>query len=383
MSTRPLLAAAVALCVAHLSLATHKHAAAADLLTIGSTAPPLDIEHWVQNGGGKYKPVTKFEDGKVYIVEFWATWCGPCVQSMPHIAQLQKDYAESVQVVSVSDEELETVERFLQRPVRGAKEDADGNVPTYRELTKGYCLTTDPDGSSSADYMEAAAQGGIPTAFIVGKDAKIEWIGHPMSMDAPLKQIVNDTWDREAFAAQLKAEQEAQRLMQAVFAAMDSGDFDKAVKLVDAELEKTDNLQLAMLKLDVLFTAKRLDAAAEHLQSIFKKLADHPSETNAVAWQVYQIAAQGGPSDAKLTSASVAAAKASLTKAKDQEVRASLMDTIAHFMYLAGDAAGALALEKQALPMASDTDRAFMENFVEELQEAVNQKDTVKEDNAK
>ena len=43
-------------------------------LTIGSKAPALDVEHWVQNGEGKFKPVTKFENGKVYIVEFWATW---------------------------------------------------------------------------------------------------------------------------------------------------------------------------------------------------------------------------------------------------------------------------------------------------------------------
>ncbi len=94
----------------------------ADLLTIGSNAPALDIEHWVQNGNGKFKPVTKFVNGKVYVVEFWATWCGPCIQSMPHLAKLQTEYADKgVQLISISDEDLETVEKFLDRPVRAPK----------------------------------------------------------------------------------------------------------------------------------------------------------------------------------------------------------------------------------------------------------------------
>ena len=68
-------------------------------------APALDIEHWIQDGNGFFKPVKKFEAGKVYVIEFWATWCGPCIASMPHLAELQNKYrGRDVQVISVSDE---------------------------------------------------------------------------------------------------------------------------------------------------------------------------------------------------------------------------------------------------------------------------------------
>ena len=79
------------------------------ILTIGSAAPELDIEHWVHNGESRLQPVTSFVEGKVYVVEFWATWCGPCIYSIPHLSQLQRQYADQgVTLISISDEPLET-----------------------------------------------------------------------------------------------------------------------------------------------------------------------------------------------------------------------------------------------------------------------------------
>ena len=168
-------------------------------LTIGSAAPPLIIENWVQDGNGAFEPVTTFSKSHVYVVEFWATWCGPCVASMPHLAELQGEYSDKqVQIISITTEDLKTVEAFLDRNVRGDDE------KTYRELTAAYCLTSDPDRSCYADYMEAAQQQGIPTAFIVGKDGHIEWIGHPNRLDEPLGSIVDSTWDRDLFAAEFE-----------------------------------------------------------------------------------------------------------------------------------------------------------------------------------
>ncbi len=90
-----------------------------DRLGVGSKAPALDVEHWISDGDGKFSSVSQFKPGHVYVVEFWATWCRPCVASMPHLSELQKKYQDKdLQIISISDEDLETVQAFLERPTR-------------------------------------------------------------------------------------------------------------------------------------------------------------------------------------------------------------------------------------------------------------------------
>src|SRR5688572_6824044 len=66
-------------------------------LMIGDPAPAIQVAEWVQG-----KPVAKFEPGSMYVVEFWATWCGPCKVAIPHLNELSKTYAGKVQFIGVS-----------------------------------------------------------------------------------------------------------------------------------------------------------------------------------------------------------------------------------------------------------------------------------------
>ena len=58
-------------------------------LKVGDPAPPLAISNWLHG-----EKVAGFESGRVYVVEFWATWCGPCRQIMPHMGDLQDEYRD-------------------------------------------------------------------------------------------------------------------------------------------------------------------------------------------------------------------------------------------------------------------------------------------------
>ena len=98
-------------CIAALCLSlTAVAAAQREKLQVGDEAPGLDIDAWV-----KGEAVT-IETGRVYVVEFWATWCGPCRKSIPHLTKLQKEYgSDGLTIIGISDEEADVVKPFVQR----------------------------------------------------------------------------------------------------------------------------------------------------------------------------------------------------------------------------------------------------------------------------
>jgi thiol-disulfide isomerase/thioredoxin len=96
--------------------------------------------------------------GKVVVIEFWATWCGPCRASIPHLKELNAKYAsKGLTLVSLTDERAEVAEPFVKQ-----------NGMDY------------PIGTDSSTG-EAYGVTGIPHAVVVGKDGKVAWEGHPMS----------------------------------------------------------------------------------------------------------------------------------------------------------------------------------------------------------
>lgn len=220
---------------------------AADQLTIGSKAPAIAVEQWMS----KTEPDTAFEPGKVYVIECWATWCGPCVASIPHLRDLQLRHGDAITIFSISDEPRDTIEQFLDREREG---------PTYRDLTGEYWVGSDPDGSVSRDYMQAAGLGGIPSAFIVGKTGEIEWIGHPMRIDDPVAQVLPGTWDRDAHRREQEQEQESREKLRVVSQHMHEKQFAEAKAAIELLLERE---WPPAIRTNILITKRRIEKEAQ------------------------------------------------------------------------------------------------------------------------
>jgi thiol-disulfide isomerase/thioredoxin len=363
-------ASLAAVLAATLMLSSAATVNADDTLTIGDKAPALDIEHWVSDRDGQFSGFTGFEKDKVYIVEFWATWCGPCISSMPHIVETQDEYADKgVQIISVSREKLETVEKFLKRKVRGEKE------MTYAELTSAYCLTTDPDGSVSKDYMEAAGQGGIPTAFIVGKTGQIEWIGHPMQMDKPLEEIVADEWDRDTFAKKFAIEQKAGLAMSSIMRLVRDEKADEALKSLDSFLENdsegVDRRTISRMKSMRKSIAMEVggEVAVAAFAAMLEEAGDNQRMVSRLTRRVISQKKDGKEIDDKILKAACEAAEKSVAVAEEagkDELTAQAMDTHANLLYLCGKLEDAIDVQKKAVALS---DNKKLAKFLEELEE--------------
>ncbi|MBX7246651.1 MAG: TlpA family protein disulfide reductase [Candidatus Sumerlaeaceae bacterium] len=144
---------------------------------LGVAAKPLDVAEWAK---GTTVTLSEGLGKNIYVVEFWATWCPPCRTSIPHLTKLQKEFKDKgVVIIGVSAEPAETVKPFVNK--QGEAMD--------------YAVAVDNDRATDRAYMKAFGAEGIPTAFIVNKEGRIAWVGHPMEMDKPLAAIVAGTYD--------------------------------------------------------------------------------------------------------------------------------------------------------------------------------------------
>ena len=343
-------------------------------LSIGSKAPNLSVNHWVRDASRKQFEDKSFAPGKVYIVEFWATWCGPCISAMPHMAELQQVYADKgVQIVSVTDERPTTVEFFLEREVRGQSttEDKDEKTKTYGELTSVYHLASDPDGSTSKSFMEAANRNGIPCVFLIGKQGLIEWIGHPMVVDDPLDRVVNDTWDRVAFVEEYEARQRANDVLTAVSRHMRSNDIKKAVEVIDEFLATSELAQekrrFKTIKFQLLAnnTGYYSDASKFALELLNEDGYDAES-ANDLTWTIYELAESGDFENQDVLKAAISLAQKGV-ELSDAQLKPYIMDTVAHLQHFIGDHETAYRTQRKAYRIATDEQKANLIEFLDEL----------------
>ncbi len=189
-------------------------------LSVGDEAPNVNVETWIK---GTFDP----SSAEVYIIEFWATWCGPCKKSIPHLTALQEEYADDgLVIVGIStDKDTALVEGFVKR----------------QGIKMNYVVGIDNRNRTERSWMKAAGLNSIPSAFIVDKNNIIQFIGNPLEedFDEILHKVMSGRYD-------LKKTLKAQPSIDNARKYRDLNSWDEAVKYYEDALT-VDNYVFAEL----------------------------------------------------------------------------------------------------------------------------------------
>ncbi|MCC6321248.1 MAG: redoxin family protein [Phycisphaerales bacterium] len=337
-------------------------------LIVGDMAPKLEVEKFI-----KGEAVTGYEKGKVYVVEFWATWCGPCIKAFPHLSELQAKHKGKVTFVGVNIWEDSRGSKYSEETAKEVAEfvEKQGDKMSYTVAYDGAAKKMDKA------FMRAAGKSGIPAAFIVNGEGKVAWIGHPARMDSVLDDVLAGKWDIKKAADESKAEKEsADKARQAMEKARPTiervrearenekwEDLVKALgelKAIDPERFAQADVERFMVYINELKQADKAYAMKDELLAN-KAIASNGMLCNQIAWTL--VDPEGDVKNPNVEFALAFAAKGcEVTENKNP----AIIDTLARCHWLKGDKAKAIELQEKAIKLCeSDEDFSEMKSDLE------------------
>lgn len=130
-------------------------------VAVGDPAPPVTAAAWL----GAAPEL----EGRAVLVEFWGTWCAPCVASMPHVQDLWSRYRdEGLAVAAISYESLDVLRPWIE--------------------SRSYTLPVGSDPEKVC--IEAFGVRGWPSTFVIGRDGRVLYAGPPMGAEPYVQQAL-------------------------------------------------------------------------------------------------------------------------------------------------------------------------------------------------
>ena len=155
----------------------------------GERAPDLEGVRWIHR-----EPVERFETGRVYVIEFWSTWCAACIESIDALNELAHRYEADATFIAIHIWQRDSAPKpaaFLA-----------GRLNSEKPIM-AFSVAEDVDDTLAKTWMNATGNGGLPTAMIVDRTSRLTWFGHSKELDEPLKAIVERTFDTRRRVAEM------------------------------------------------------------------------------------------------------------------------------------------------------------------------------------
>ncbi len=215
---------------------------------IGDKAPAVTVAKWIT----EEPPALPGKEGasqRVFLVEFWATWCPPCLKSIPHLAELQKKHRKGgLVILGISNEEPETIKAFIKSKMK---------MP--------YFVGNDDEMKTTSDWTDDIQT--IPHAFLVNKSGIVVWSGNPLDMavmDKVIEQVLAGKYDLEAAKSAAATQEKFKVLLMELNAARTTHNEQEIFKILDRMIAlRPHELHPYLIKRESLREFKRESEIAE------------------------------------------------------------------------------------------------------------------------
>lgn len=266
--------------LALLLLFAHFAQAQPNYLLPGEPAPTFKVGGWA-----KGEPISEIKKERITVIEFWATWCAPCIEAMPHLSQQALRYQDQVDVIAIS--------------IREEGEDIPGQVQKFVQANSNkmqYRVAWDGNNHMFENWYKPSGVLGIPAAIIVNEQGIITWIGHTMELDEALAATamgtVNIPQNRAIYLKQVK-EYETTRKWTADFneaKKLFSEDDETAAEKIFADLAQrkpSERINIEVEKL-ILISQKSEGRALVQISARHKRGTEEDTEILALLAELIQ-----------------------------------------------------------------------------------------------
>jgi thiol-disulfide isomerase/thioredoxin len=223
---------------------------------IGSEVSDYPNVQWIQG-----EQVKKFDKNKIYIVECWATWCGPCKAAIPHVNELHKKFGDKIVIIGqdVWETNMKKVQDFVKK---------EGDGMSYR-----IAYASGQESDFSVKFMKAAGINGIPHTFVI-QDNKVVWMPNPSELsEEALQLLIDGTFSLEA-AKVLNPARKYDGLRSLIFKEQK---YDQAMLMLDSILNKYPFEDTGVMMKWVLYG--KMEKPLDGIKYLKQAYDQHPTST--------------------------------------------------------------------------------------------------------
>lgn len=128
--------------------------------------PPLEVQGWLN------APAAPEVEGRVVVLDAWATWCGPCIGSLPGMVETHKQYGDRALFIGLTPENA------------SKREQVESTIARF----EGFDW---PVGYGASPTLQALGVTGIPALFVFDEQGKAVWAGHSVpELRAQLERVL-------------------------------------------------------------------------------------------------------------------------------------------------------------------------------------------------